>query len=133
MSIDSRLLENISRMKEQDVCALFANLIENAVEAATREISVVIREKHNMIYVEVRNDCKKMPVIKKDGSIQSTKENPREHGWGMISINEVVRKYHGTIFAIQSVRESETINCNVLKKYQKAQPTLVGKGSCKNE
>lgn len=97
MSIDTRMLENISRMKEQDVCALFANLIENAVEAATREISVVIREKHNMIYVEVKNDCKKMPVIKKDGSIQSTKENPREHGWGMISINEVVRRYQGTI------------------------------------
>lgn len=84
------------KIEKKDMCSLFANLLENAVEAAKEEITVTIRYEHNALIIEEHNDYQIEPIIRGERLI-TTKKNTLRHGLGTYNIERIVCKYDGVI------------------------------------
>ena len=91
----------IENMQRDDITSLFGNLLENAYEATANlpgsyvELSVTRTKDDEATLITMVNTCDKDPFI--DGEPVSTKESSDEHGYGIKSIRQVVKKYHGEI------------------------------------
>ena len=98
--IDGR---NICFMNTVDLCTLFGNAMDNAIEASVkitdpslREISAKIENYGNLVIFRFDNRCD-APVRRKGGWIQTTKEDTASHGYGLASIRETAEKYGGSV------------------------------------
>lgn len=96
--------------EKPDICALFANALDNAVEACAalapdnRQIELSARAAKGILAVEVRNPfegelCGSLPG--------TTKQDAVNHGYGLRSIQEIVRKYGGDM----ELRQEEGLFC----------------------
>ncbi|MBE5896540.1 MAG: sensor histidine kinase [Lachnospiraceae bacterium] len=85
-----------------DLYTLLGNAFDNAIEAnekiheVDRFLSVKIQNQKGMTIVEITNPVLVEPVIV-GGRINTSKQNQDYHGFGMRSMNEIVRKYEGII------------------------------------
>lgn len=91
----------IEDMEEADLCALFGNLLDNAVEGCEREngergIRISIRKIREMLMIKAVNTCHTVPS-RKDGFFLSSKEDKSLHGWGIKSMKMIAEKYGGTM------------------------------------
>ena len=83
-----------------EIIFLFGNLLDNAIEAQDmipeekRFISLKLRRHMSMLYIDISNPYIKELCIK-DGHFQSTKEDGKEHGFGMQLIERIVARYQG--------------------------------------
>lgn len=92
------------RINEFDLCILFGNLLDNAIEAcrrpdcsAQRFINVQAKTVKNCFLLEVKNSTD-MPRM-----IHTRKEKPGEHGIGLLNVRDVVRNYDGAMdIAVES-------------------------------
>lgn len=87
---------------DSQMCALFGNLLDNAVEACERMesgrrwISVKIDRQSQMLFVNISNSIGKQP--EKDGSgWVSDKSDKKFHGYGQKSVSRIVRELDGVI------------------------------------
>lgn len=96
--------KTLSFMSDVDIYVLFNNAISNAIEAtmkleeeSKRHISLTIKNKGNILSVELENffDPKTLKMI--DGKIQTSKEDKDYHGYGIRSMKNIVKKYHGVM------------------------------------
>ncbi len=93
----------IDKMAENDITSLFANILDNAVEAAEKgdngfiEISISNHEENGSTIISVLNSCTSKPKMRSDGTYVSLKTDSGNHGMGMKSIQKVLRKYNGTM------------------------------------
>lgn len=107
-------LQALSFMKDVDVCTLFSNLIDNAIEACLlcekdRFLSIRTAQKGDMFVITVSNRMTGT-VSMKDGILQSTKKTGT-HGIGTQNAFEMIKKYRGEyethaendVFSIQMV------------------------------
>ena len=85
-----------------DLSILFGNLIDNAVESAEKmavnpfiELSVFCRENTNMTIITLIDSCRVNPIDKNGNLLPTKKPNPQFHGFGMRSIENIVKKYNG--------------------------------------
>lgn len=89
-------------MQDHDICCIFANLLDNALEAAQkvtlgeRWICVKIRKANEMVFIEITNSMAGTPVCK-DNRLVSAKRGQRLHGLGLKSAEKAVLLYGGTI------------------------------------
>lgn len=95
---DSLMIEGI---EEADLCALFGNLLDNAIEGCEREegkreIRISIRRIQEMLLIKAVNTCQSVPT-RKDGFFLSAKEDKGLHGWGIKSMKMIAEKYGGTM------------------------------------
>lgn len=90
-----QLPQNIS-IEKKDICAVFANLLDNAIEADPTCIQIKIRFIRQMLAVCIKNDYKR-DLKEKKGRFISTKKEENLHGWGLKSVEKCVEKYQGTI------------------------------------
>lgn len=94
---------SLERMSENDTTSLFANILDNAVEAAEKvgngyiEFNVTDTEDTKCTMISVSNSCIKAPKKRSDGAYISIKKDGGKHGVGMKSIQKVVKKYDGTM------------------------------------
>lgn len=84
-----------------DLCVLMSNGLENAYEAAaqcsgTREIKCKIGNRKHLIFITILNPSVKPPVIE-DGSIQTTKADAQNHGFGTRSMQEAAQRNGGNV------------------------------------
>lgn len=92
--IESPLLPNDMGIENRDICSLFANLLENALEASSKEIRLEIKRVNQVLIVTVQNDYIVEPVRLRERFITQKKEK-KLHGWGMQIIEQIVEKYEG--------------------------------------
>lgn len=99
--------------QKADVCALFANALDNAAEAceayrkavkcADAELTVTLdaRFRKGMLVASVKNPMEEKKIS--EGAFQSgvlpktTKQDKKNHGLGLRSIREIVERYHGNM------------------------------------
>ena len=99
-------------LNEKEICALFGNLLDNAIEACAKveedekKISIRIEERKQMFFVEIRNTIKEVPVIRNNRLISHKKGN-NLHGYGLKSVQRIVDAYDGII--TYEIEESEFV------------------------
>lgn len=81
---------------KKDICALFANILDNAIDAADKEIYMSVKKVYGMLLIELKNDYSVRP-IKKNNRFVTSKQDYNHHGWGMQIIEQIVEKYDGSI------------------------------------
>ncbi len=93
---------SLSFLTTGDTYSLFANAVDNAMEAVSklrdpqkRIISLTIRKKLGMISILVDNYYEQEYVSFQNGLPVTTKEDDTSHGFGMKSIRNIVEKYGG--------------------------------------
>lgn len=85
-----------------DLCAVFANSLDNAIEACERlpvgqrRIKVKARADKGMFVLQVQNPILE-PPNKRNGRFASGKTNSASHGYGLASIEEIARRYGGSV------------------------------------
>ena len=82
------------------MCALMANLLDNAIESCDKIleenpwVNLKIVKRNDMLFIHLSNSISSND-LKKNSFFKSEKENSQLHGWGMKSIERVLRKYGG--------------------------------------
>ena len=103
--IDGKLLEF---MHVTDICTIFGNAIDNAIENVVmikdiekRIIHVTVSAKNKFVLIQFQNYCEVKPKEDKRGVrlFESSKADKRNHGFGLKSIQYTVDKYDGTMKA----------------------------------
>lgn len=93
-------LERLSFMEDVDICILFSNLIDNAVEAnlkceKERFLSIQVSCSPGVLLIVVSNRMKG-ELRTRDGRLISTKSADGNHGIGTQNIISVIKKYGGS-------------------------------------
>ena len=90
-------------MLSNDLTALFCNLLDNAVEASEKTadpfIELNVSQKVNIPYtiITMTNTCRQDPFDKVTSRLPTQKENQHRHGYGLRSIQRIVKNYQGSI------------------------------------
>lgn len=97
---DGSLLKN---MTYTDICALFGNALDNAIEsvmktedAPRRVMGMKVFSRAGLINIHFENYCPQPPKLN-NGMLVTSKSDGKNHGFGMISIRYIVQKYRGTL------------------------------------
>ena len=89
-----------SRRKLTDICCIFANLLDNAVESAEKSaekyVDCKLYKNNQLYFIEISNSCDDRPTAEKTHLITSKKDKEC-HGIGMMSVKDTVKKYHGDL------------------------------------
>ena len=83
-------------VKKKDLCALLANLLDNALEAAQKEVKMLIKSLQGQLLIQVQNDYSVEPVRKGERFV-TTKKDKQSHGFGTQNIAYVVQQYDGSM------------------------------------
>ena len=103
MDISTRIPKDIP-VSGIDLCSLFCNLLDNAIEACQtikdqpRSIQIKTNVSGGFLVIKLENTYEKPPV-KEHGFFRTSKENPEDHGYGMKLIERIIEKYHGQFTA----------------------------------
>jgi sensor histidine kinase YesM len=95
-----------------DLNVVIGNLLDNAIEGAekaeTKNISISIISRKEVLVIEISNTYN----LKKFNNFTSTKANKGFHGWGLKSVKSIVEKYGGDV-NIDRKDDIITIKCNL--------------------
>lgn len=85
-------------MKDVDITTLFANLLDNCIEAAKESKAPYVRLRvtkvHQFISISAENSCTKEPISTKDGFLSRKKGH---EGIGLKNIKKVVETFEGDL------------------------------------
>ncbi len=93
----------LSDISSGDLTALFCNLLDNAISSTKNirnsfiELSVRQKENLSVVVIVLINSCRCSPDYDKDGLPISSKVQKGMHGYGMKSIQKVVKSHRGNI------------------------------------
>ncbi len=91
-------VNNIAGIEDIDLCTLLGNMLDNAVEAAgdcrNGFIEVSVRSDENKILVVIANSISES-VLDNNSELESTKNDSKNHGYGVKTIRSVAEKYNG--------------------------------------
>ncbi len=90
-------------MEIADICSIFGNALDNAIEYVTKEkrlekrlINLRVIEKQQFVIIKVDNYCETKPEFY-GGLPVTTKQDKNNHGYGLKSIRYTAEKYNGTM------------------------------------
>jgi len=95
-------LTRLVKMEPVDICILFSNLIDNAIEACSkfqgnRYLRISVTESPNVLMISLMNPMAG-ELIKDGAGIRTTKEEKNSHGIGLQNVEEIVTKYNGEYY-----------------------------------
>lgn len=102
LKIDGYINEEIT-VQPVDICTIFANAIDNAIEGSLKEadenkryIKIFIKENRNFIFISLLNN---MVMVKNSGKnrFSTIKKDNVNHGFGIYNIKHAVDKYQGNV------------------------------------
>ncbi|GFP76529.1 sensor histidine kinase [Clostridium fungisolvens] len=92
------LLPSDLPIKDDDICALLLNLVDNAIDASKNEeqgdIHISISVIKNYLQIQIKNKSS-IDVLKINKQLKTTKKNKENHGLGLQIIRSIVHKYNG--------------------------------------
>ena len=96
-------------IENSDLCIVFANLLDNAIEGTkryqgNRYINIESNIRNGMLTLSLINPVNEKIIIKKN-RISSTKHDVKNHGIGLRNVERVAEKYHGSL--LLSCNENE--------------------------
>ena len=101
IQFDGCLPKNI--LSPTDLCIIFGNTIDNAIEACQKidsqepkEITIDCNSCGNVLFISIQNPIAE-PVQIRDNHIQTTKKDKTVHGFGLPSLYSVVKKCDGEV------------------------------------
>lgn len=97
-------IDGFAKLDDITLCSIFANTLDNAIEACCklpagqqRRISAKARyTKEGYFSYEIVN-TKGNEIRKKKGRFLTDKEDPRSHGLGIATVQEILEKNGGTL------------------------------------
>lgn len=95
--VETPILPSGLKLEDREFCVLFANLLNNALEAAKEQIRLNIAITAGFLVIEMQNDYKEKPVVKNNHFVSEREQDSLAHGWGMKIIEQIVEKYHGEL------------------------------------
>lgn len=84
------------RLEEKDLCAIFSNLLDNAIEACEfikkdkKWIRVLVKDVGDMFLINIVNSCT-------DEHNEDRKVHPGIHGYGLKSVKAIAEQYGGEV------------------------------------
>ena len=98
-----------SKVSAFDISVILNNAIDNAIEAAKvcekPYIRILSYRKNNAYMIEIRNSIEERRVIDKESGLPITTKDKNGHGFGLVNIRKVARKYFGDIDIEQDGKE----------------------------
>lgn len=108
------ICENIGGISDIDLNIILGNLLDNAIEACNKEIvdekeiNLSIYKKASYLVIAVYNTF--TGNLENLYHMQTTKKNQEEHGFGLESVKDCLKKYNGTL-NIESDNSRIVIKC----------------------
>ncbi len=104
---------NMEFIKDVDICTIFSNILDNALESCEKsENKEIVLEIYivngKFLTIELTNSCDTSPVVQ-NGELVTSKVNSNNHGFGMKSIIKTVKKYKGQVFYFYNEEELKFI------------------------
>lgn len=108
--------ESVKKFELADLCTIFSNALDNAIEHQIgREEHGWIRLRSSFIDNEVILIIFENPLygqlVVKNGKIITSKHKKDNHGIGLISIQNIVKQYHGTV----TINVENNIFCLIIR------------------
>lgn len=94
---------SLGHIHQHDLTSLFCNLLDNALESAKNIpngfIELTVQKKINSPFTVIIaiNSCRNTPLYSPNGLPVSSKTDNKRHGFGMKSIQKVVKLYQGDL------------------------------------
>ena len=97
----------LERLDVMDICSIFGNAIDNAIEyemrcnePAQRLIKVTVYQENHFLLIRIENFCQeKIQMV--NGLPRTSKKDARYHGYGLKSIRCAAEKYNGSMILSQ--------------------------------
>ncbi len=91
-------------LKDEELCILLTNLLENALEAChamaparDRFISLGVFSDGEHLHISCENSTEAQAEITADGTIPSSKPDANNHGYGLPAMRRIVEKHYGAM------------------------------------
>jgi sensor histidine kinase regulating citrate/malate metabolism len=110
-------------LKDQDLTTIFCNLLDNAFKAALQvpegyvELYVNKQSQTPFVSLSLINSCRKNP-FSRDGKILPRRDKSGYHGYGIKSVEKVVKKYDGEMKMYYDI-ETQTFHTILYMKVEK--------------
>ena len=106
MSADAA--QALGQLSAPDLCTIFGNLLDNAVEAVAavperelRDVTLRVNRRDGFLLIRTENRFEG----ERDAALMSTKQNAAAHGYGMKNLRDVVARLGGEMTAGAQVRQ----------------------------
>lgn len=93
----------IDFMSVMEICSLFGNALDNAIESVKRLkekdkrlIKLAVYSKNNLLLIKVENYFEH-DLVYENGLLKTTKADSFNHGYGIKSMKNIVEKYEGNL------------------------------------
>lgn len=101
IKMDYQISGSLNLFSELDLSVLLGNLLDNAIEACmkvenTPKIDIKIYNERNYLVINVANSIKES-VLEHNPNLHSTKKDTSKHGFGTVSIKDIVKNHNGMI------------------------------------
>lgn len=100
IAIETNIGADFSGFEENDIVHLFANAMDNAIEASIHQkkkhIVLTIGNKRNYLCITIGNSVD-TSVLKHNADLATTKPDKKHHGFGTQSMRNIVEKYDGML------------------------------------
>ena len=108
--VETPILPSGLKLEDREFCVLFANLLNNALEAAKEQIRLNIAITAGFLVIEMKNDYREKPLVKNNHFVSEREQDSLAHGWGMKIIEQIVEKYQGEL----SIRVDMQVSIKIL-------------------